>query len=203
MLLVVASISTSQFVPVSKEEREDKNERGVSPPSLVHRPSMIPPGLVPPPAHLANMLSQLAAASQGVGGSGGGGGPRGRCWWSAQGRVDEDEDCVQLQAGPGTREGVPLLSLPNRCQKDGVGSHPGADWAADKDLVSKPKDEVKEGAKGGEDRGKSGYVPLLPVPQLNAGDVHAVAQWWGKQHPVISKFLQSMMLSLYNTNNPS
>ena len=46
-------------------------ERGVSPPSLVHRPSMIPPGLVPPPAHLANMLSQLAAASQGVGGSSG------------------------------------------------------------------------------------------------------------------------------------
>lgn len=77
MLLVVASISTSQFVPVSKEEREDKNERGVSPPSLVHRPSMIPPGLVPPPAHPANMLSQLAAASQGVGGSGGGGAPGG------------------------------------------------------------------------------------------------------------------------------
>lgn len=33
---------------------------------------MIPPGLVPPQAHLANMLSQLAAASQGVGGSGSG-----------------------------------------------------------------------------------------------------------------------------------
>ena len=61
----------------------------------------------------------------------------------------------------------------------------GADREANQDLVSKQKDEVKEGAQRGENGGGPGYVSLLPISQLNAGDVHAVAQWWGKQHPVI------------------
>ena len=110
--------------------------------------------------------------------------PRGKCW-SAQGRVDEDEDCVQVQAGPGAREGVPLLSLPHWCLRTELAHTLGADREANQDLVSKQKDEVKEGAQRGENGGGPCYVSLLPISQLNAGDIHEVAQWWGKQYPVI------------------